>query len=297
MDHADLWDLYLGALLQINGRYRFDLDGVEATFLPFAALHYLPIIKANRAPNRNSVLLMLGLAVLVGYGVKWLLEVSETLRQRRERGNSVLHYALPVLLIAAMLYEHLALPAPLSDARIPTVYAQIAADPTPISVMQIPLGWRNSFSTFGAERTQLQYYQTAHGKPMLGGNISRAPAFKMDYFKRIPLFQALRAVEFGEELSAELATTVQAQAGDLMYLYNIGYIPLYPHSRTQTLCRYLASHMGFCQGNIPTGSGAFFGENGIEAYRVVQPIGSDDFTLDLRHRRHLALSRRGLGCG
>ncbi len=60
----------LGPFLQINGRYHFDLDGIETTFpLPFALLHYLPIIKANRAPNRNSVILMLGLAVLVGYAL------------------------------------------------------------------------------------------------------------------------------------------------------------------------------------------------------------------------------------
>ena len=57
--------LTLGPLLQINGRYRFDLDGLETTVpLPFALLHFIPVIKANRAPNRNSVLLMLGLAVL-----------------------------------------------------------------------------------------------------------------------------------------------------------------------------------------------------------------------------------------
>ncbi|HAJ34078.1 MAG TPA: hypothetical protein DCL15_00080, partial [Chloroflexi bacterium] len=66
--------LTLGPLLQINGRYRFDLDGLETTVpLPFALLHFIPIIKANRAPNRNSVLLMLAVAVLAGYGVYWLL--------------------------------------------------------------------------------------------------------------------------------------------------------------------------------------------------------------------------------
>jgi hypothetical protein len=69
--------LTLGPLLQINGRYRFDLDGLETTVpLPFALLHYIPVIKANRAPNRNSVLLMLGLAVLAGYGVYWLLGLA-----------------------------------------------------------------------------------------------------------------------------------------------------------------------------------------------------------------------------
>ncbi len=64
----------LGPFLQINGRYRFNLDGVETSFpLPYALLHYLPIIAANRAPNRNSVVLMLAVAVLAAYGGYWVI--------------------------------------------------------------------------------------------------------------------------------------------------------------------------------------------------------------------------------
>ena len=44
--------LCLGPLLQINGRYLFDLDGLQASFpLPFIIMHYLPIAKGNRAPE------------------------------------------------------------------------------------------------------------------------------------------------------------------------------------------------------------------------------------------------------
>ncbi len=305
----------LGPFLQINGRYRFDLDGVEATFpLPFVILHYLPIIKANRAPNRNSVLLMLGLAILAGYGIKWLIELSTTRwpprrhspqGHERVRGASlrsvlpphvpaaapftihnspftIRHALLPLLLTTALLYEHLAVPVPLSDARIPNVYAQIAADPAPVSVMQIPLGWRNSFGTFGAERTQLQYFQSAHGKPMLGGNISRAPDFKMDYFKRIALFQAIRTVEFGGELDDALVTTAQAEASDLMYLYNTKYVLLYPPipERKPYADNWRAT-WDFVKATLPLEPEPFWRGDGIEAYRVVQPQGSASFTLDL----------------
>jgi hypothetical protein len=59
--------LALGPLLQINGHYRFSLDnllpeGVTIRCLHIAALH--PVVNANRAPNRNSVILMLALAAL-----------------------------------------------------------------------------------------------------------------------------------------------------------------------------------------------------------------------------------------
>ncbi len=51
----------------------------------------------------------------------------------------------------------------------PDVYSPIGAEPEDFSLMQLPLGWRNSYGTLGAERTQLQYYQAAHQRPMLGG--------------------------------------------------------------------------------------------------------------------------------
>ncbi|MCE7987866.1 MAG: hypothetical protein DYG89_42420 [Caldilinea sp. CFX5] len=280
----------LGPFLQINGRYRFDLDGIEATFpLPFVILHYLPIIKANRAPNRNSVLLMLGLAVLVGYGVYWLLGYWQ--RSKIRTGVTLspphpvtlsLQFAVTILLTAAILFEHLALPAPLSDARIPAVYAQIAADPRPVSVLQVPLGWRNSFGTWGPEQTQLQYFQSAHGKPMLGGNISRAPAFKMDYFKRIPLFQAIHNVQKDDPVEPPLLEAAQAQAADLMYLYNTGYVLLYPPiPQRKPYEDNWQETWDLVKATLPLEAEPFWRGDGIEAYRVVQPPGSDDFTLDL----------------
>lgn len=272
----------LGPFLQINGRYRFDLDGIEATFpLPFVILHYLPIIKANRAPNRNSVLLMLGLAVLVGYGVYWLLGYWQ---RRRERTSVTLsfQFAVTTFLTAAILFEHLALPAPLSDARIPAVYAQIAADPRPVSILQVPLGWRNSFGVWGPEQTQLQYFQSGHGKPMLGGNISRAPDFKMDYFKRIPLFQAIRNVQVNEPVEPPLLEAAKAQAADLMYLYNTGYVLLYPPiPQRRPYEQNWQQTWDLVKATLPLEAAPFWRGDGIEAYRVVQPPGSDNFTLDL----------------
>jgi len=290
----------LGPFLQINGRYRFDLDGVEATFpLPYALLHYLPIIKANRAPNRNSVLLMLGLAVLVGYAVYWILEVGYGRLRKREGDRlsmqspipnpqspnhpiSNLQYLISLTLAALILFEHLAIPAPLSDARIPAVYAQIAADPRPVSVLQFPLGWRNSFGTFGPEQTQLQYFQTAHGKPMLGGNISRAPDFKLEYFERVPLFQALEQVQTGTDSPPEIVAAAQAQAADMMLLYNVGYVLLYPPipQRFPYADTWQAT-WDFVKTTLPLEPTPFWTADGIEAYRVVQPTGDDHFTLDL----------------
>jgi len=270
----------LGPFLQINGRYQFDLDGVAATFpLPYVLLHYLPIIKANRAPNRNSVVLMLGLAVLIGYGAHWLLR---RVASRDWRSASIARSLLALLMAGLILFEHLALPVPLSDARIPAVYAQIAADPRPISVLQIPLGWRNSFTAWGPEQTQLQYFQTAHAKPMLGGNISRAPDFKLNYFQQIAYFQALTAIEAGKPVTSELMNAARTQAADLVYLYDVGYVLLYPPipQRFPYVDHWQAS-WDFVKQTLPLAAKPFWTGDGIEAYQVVQPAGTDQFMLDL----------------
>ena len=114
----------LGPLLQINGRTQFDLDGIDTTVpLPFALLHYLPVIKANRAPNRNSVVLMLGLAVLAGYGVLWLLGRLERWQEGREARAKKPSFSKklgfwPLIVVAGVLrWSH---PFRASGAAVPT---------------------------------------------------------------------------------------------------------------------------------------------------------------------------------
>ena len=278
----------LGPLLQINGQYLFDFDGLESTFpLPFLLLHYIPVIKANRAPNRNSVLLMLGLAVLAGYGAYWLIEKIRTFADRHTPSPAhpltrSLVIVTTILLTALILFEHLAAPLPLTDMRVPALYDEIAEDPRPVSVLQAPLGWRNSFGVLGPEATLLQYFQTAHGKPILGGNISRAPDFKMDYFRRIPYFYALTETEFGRPVAPEVLEAAQAQAADLMLLYDTGYVVLtppvpgrYPYADTWQ------ATWDFLKTTLPLAEEPFWAQDGYEAYRVLQPEGGDSFRIDL----------------
>jgi hypothetical protein len=278
----------LGPLLQINGQYLFDFDGLASTFpLPFLLLHYIPVIKANRAPNRNSVLLMLGLAVLAGHGAYWLIEKIRTFAASRSASPAhpltrSLALGTSVLLTGLILFEHLAAPLPLTDMRVPALYDVIAEDPRPVSVLQAPLGWRNSFGVLGPESTLLQYFQTAHGKPILGGNISRAPDFKMEYFRRIPFFYALTETEFGRPVAPEMLAAAQAQAADLMLLYDTGYVVLappvagrYPYADTWQ------ATWDFLKTTLPLEDVPFWAQDGYEAYRVIQPTGDDSFRLDL----------------
>ncbi len=290
--------LSLGPLLQVGGRYLFSFDnllpGGVSVPLPFILLHYIPFINANRAPNRNSLILMLALAVLAGYGVWWLLgRISEFASRRTTNDESRIGkgahspfavrfaYVPTAILACLILLEHLAVPLPTTDARIPAVYQQIAAEPGQFAVMQLPLGWRDSYGVLGSEQTQLQYTQVATGKPIIGGNTSRAPAYKMDYFARIPLFAALTDLEMYKTPSPETDAAARAQAGQLMALYDVRYFvttpPIagrYPYQDTWQQTEAYALDV------LPLAETPVWEQDGYRVYRVEQPALPFPFRVD-----------------
>jgi hypothetical protein len=269
--------LSLGPVLQVNGQYTFDLDGLAVTFpMPFIVFHYLPILKANRVPNRFTVITILALAVLAGYALRWLLCRVQ---------NKALRTALLALLGVLLMLEHLSIPVPLTDARVPEIYHQLAREPGDFALLQFPLGWRNSFRVEGAERTQAQYYQTVHHKRLLGGNISRSPAFKFDYFQRIPFIRRLTDMELYRYEPGQGETEKEADralAAQAAYLYDLRYLVVlppiagrYPYADTMT------ATVAYAREIMPLEERPFYEKDGVTAYRIIQPPAQDGFRLDM----------------
>jgi hypothetical protein len=127
-----------------------------------------------------------------------------------------------------LVFEHWSVPLPLTDARVPEVYERLAADPEDYAILQLPLGWRNSFGTLGAEDTQTQYYQSVHHKRLLSGNISRNPAFKFDYFARVPILESLITLETYGHVNAERRAADRATAGEFVSFYDVRYVVVAP---------------------------------------------------------------------
>jgi len=110
--------LALGPLLHINGVSEFDLDGITTTVpLPFLVLHYIPLLKENRVPNRYSILVTIGLAVLIGYTVWWLL--AKIAQRQSPNVNVLLPSSICLVLSAVLVFEELAQPPPQPGARVP----------------------------------------------------------------------------------------------------------------------------------------------------------------------------------
>ena len=267
----------LGPLLQINGRSVFDLDGLLVNVpLPFIVLHYIPLVKANRVPNRFSVVLMLSLAVLAGFGAYWLLK---KVAGSRHRAAGWIAVAGTLILAALLLFEHWSVPLPLTDARIPPVYQQVAADPDDFAILQLPMGWRNSFGVQGAENTQTQYYQTYHQKRLLSGNISRNPPFKFDYFRQVPILESLITVQTYGEVDDERRAADRATAGEFLSFYDIRYAvvapgvpgrPPYIDTRDEALA--------YVEEVLPAKK--VYDEEGWRLYRLEQPPIPTPFAVD-----------------
>lgn len=210
--------LCLGPVLHILGRSRWTFDGIETNIpLPYIALHYLPLINANRFPNRFSIPLTLCLAVLVAFGTAAILRAVRPRRAPLVAG----------LLLVVLLLDQVAVPLPLNDLRAPPIYQIIAAEPGDFTIAQLPLGWRNSYGVLGKERTTIQAYQAVHQKRMLGGNISRNPPFKFVYFAELPVFGTIARLEQGEPPDAATEAADRAAAPSLIALYDLQFLAVH----------------------------------------------------------------------
>jgi hypothetical protein len=141
--------------------------------LPWFFLGHVPLLGAASTPTRFAAVMMLGMTALFGLALA-------SLADRAGRRGTVLVGAAAVALAAELL------PAPrtLHAADVPDVFAVVAADPRPVSVLHLPFGFRDGTKTIGYYNNARQYYQTFHEKRLLGGYISRLSPSKVLAFRR-----------------------------------------------------------------------------------------------------------------
>jgi hypothetical protein len=117
---------------------------------------------------------------------------------------------------------------------------------------------------------------------MIGGNISRAPEFKMEYFSRIPLFKAITGLEMYEDVAPEVDAAARAQAADLMALFNVRYFittpPIpgrYPYQDTWQRTEQYALDV------LPVDPAPVWEADGYRVYRVNPAPVALPFRIDL----------------
>jgi hypothetical protein len=159
--------------------------------LPFVLVAQLPFFEGNRYPSRYSVMLLMSLSPLLALGA------SKVVPRFHAPGSasSTSRFTFLVLL-AALLFEHLSTPLPTFDLRAPALYQRVAAEPGDFALMEMPPGWRNGARVAGKKDIvimQQLWNQSAHGKRLLGGNTSRNPELKFQYYGEDPFLARLIA--------------------------------------------------------------------------------------------------------
>ncbi|MGA7733118.1 MAG: hypothetical protein WCD37_17810 [Chloroflexia bacterium] len=197
---ALMWLLSLGPVLQVLGRKEFTAFGVEIP-LPYLLLYKLPLFSIMRTPARLTVLVMLALAILVAFAVAALMAGRRTKDEGRtteeitnyelritndnsdnklqsgyplddrnpkskiQNPKSVLALLLPILI----LFEFMPVFPTVPPGWNVPIYARIAGEPGTFALLELPI---RPFGDYMA-------YQTIHGKPIIGGYLSRQPPYPL----------------------------------------------------------------------------------------------------------------------
>lgn len=187
---------------------------------PWALLRYVPVLGFGRSPTRFAVVMTLAIAVLFAAALAWL-------------GQQYPHRRRMILAVAALLlgFELLPAPRPLHSARVPSIYRHVAAAPADTTLLELPYGIRDGMSSIGDFSARTQFYQTAHGKPIMGGLLSRVSKRRVDELRADPVRHALARLSEGRELRYEEELALLNGGPAFVRNRNIGFVVI-DHDKT-----------------------------------------------------------------
>jgi hypothetical protein len=180
---------------------------------PWALLRYVPVIGLARTPSRFSIVLMLGAAVLLASALAWITARWPHRRRLMVAAASVL-----------LLLELLPAPRTLYSGRIPAIYAHVMASPPDTRVLHLPFGVRDGTASEGDFNAQTQYFQTAHGRRLIGGYLSRVSERRRRAVRREPVLDALMTLSENHPLAPESFGRLVRDAPEFLRRANVGFV-------------------------------------------------------------------------
>jgi len=180
---------------------------------PWSLLRYLPVIGSARAPARFTALVMMAIAILFALALK-------SLSRSRPSWRPAVIGLVSVLLIAELWPA----PRPLFSAAVPRIYDLVAATHDDLRMMELPFGIRDGLSSTGDFNASSQFYQSRHGKPLIGGYLSRVSPRRIDQNMRRPVLRALALLSQGKPVPADLAEAAARRAPQFVRDAHLGYI-------------------------------------------------------------------------
>ncbi|AKB73991.1 hypothetical protein MSLAZ_0730 [Methanosarcina lacustris Z-7289] len=198
----------LGPLLHVNGNISFTVFHTTIP-LPHLVLYYLiPFLDNCRTTGRFFVIASLSFAVLTGYGVSELLKSNKNNKKM-----------IAIVISSLIIFEYLAIPIPISTVNEPSFYKEISQDKDNYALLEIPatLHYEAGVSTI--------YYQTIHGKPVVGNWAARFPSNARDFELNTPV---IRELTYLQPFTVDILNQDISQVGtSILNYYNISYIVLH----------------------------------------------------------------------
>jgi hypothetical protein len=200
--------LSLGPILHILGKTNFTVFNVTIP-LPYLILYYIPPISITRVPSRLSIMLMLSLSVLTGYGIKEILH-------KISRKNIA-----TILILSLILFEFVVFPCPTNKIDVPEFYKQISLESDNYAILEVPF----------RDMSEYMYYQTIHEKKLVGGYLSRAPEYATTFVENTPIISDFWSLHLKPDILNQ--NTLQMGAWLLDY-YGIRYVVIHKNRLNST---------------------------------------------------------------
>jgi hypothetical protein len=198
--------LALGPFIHVAG-VNTDVPG------PWALARYLPLVRLARTPARFAIVAMLGLSMLFGSALCYM---GDRWPHRRQLLLSVV--------AAVMFFELAPVPRPLYSASVPRFYARVAEQQADLRMLELPVGVRDGTSSVGNFTARSQFFQTVHGKPLIGGYLSRVSRRRIDEIRHDPMLDALITLSEGGTLTEDRRRTLIEQGPEFIRQTRIGFV-------------------------------------------------------------------------
>jgi hypothetical protein len=157
--------LSLGSYLDINGQTYLPL--------PYYLVQDFFVFRALRHPDRFNALLAIPVSILAANGAFSLL-----VHPKLKRSHSI---AL-ILIAAGLISFEYAVRYPLLSLNVPQWYKQLAQEEADFAILDLPMHNR-------VYDEHYMYYQTVHGKPIVGGHVSRPPREAFAFINSVPMLE------------------------------------------------------------------------------------------------------------
>lgn len=199
--------LSLGPVLHIYGKYRFTEHNLTL-MLPQMLLNYMPVLSMIRCPSRISIMLMLMLAVLGGYGISEFFKKIANPKKKQ----------IFAILITLLIISEFAFVLPSTEAKAPEFYQSISNDGGDYAILELPIG----YSPPAPHHLPIyHFYQSVHEKKLVGGAASREGIYFRSFIRNSPLQPFWQF-----ETTEDIITTTNHTKSALSY-YNIRYVILH----------------------------------------------------------------------